>query len=105
MAQRPAEHPRLRNKCGLQATARRAQLFSRPILRAHRTLGPHAELDDGLDVVRPALERLRPTIERNSASDQAFKPLAVGASERFGGVAEVAVVGVDRPEYDVVLQN
>jgi len=57
------------------------------------------------DVVGAPVERLGPSGERHAPRDQALEPVVVGPCQRIGRRPEVAVVGVDRPERDIVLEH
>src|SRR5918995_2353032 len=71
----------------------------------HATAAMVSEVEDDLDVVGLLLERLLEVLERQAAGDHALEPGAVGARERLGSQRVVAQVGVDRPEYHVVLEH
>src|SRR5262249_26396714 len=71
--------------------------------RRHADLWP--EIDDDLDVALAVLERLAPAFERDSTRNQPSKPTLVRARERGRRHLVVPPIGIDRPEYHVVVEH
>src|SRR5262245_64800192 len=69
----------------------------------HEHLWP--EIDDDLDVAFAVLERLAPAFDRDRARDQPAKPFLVRVRERGRRHLVVAAIGIDRPDYDVVVKH
>src|SRR6266542_4794592 len=63
------------------------------------------EVDDDLDVAAPVLERFAPAGKRNAARDQAIEPGLVGLRQCLRRGLVVAAIGIDRAEYDVVVEH
>ena len=57
------------------------------------------------DVVGPVLQRFLPVRKRHPPRDQPVEPSLVGAAERRQGALVMPAVGVDRTEYDVVVEH
>src|SRR5262245_13916841 len=74
-------------------------------MRADMGFRSAGELDYHLDVLRPALERLAPALERDAARDQAREPAAVGPCQRRRRHLVVRPIGVDRTEYDIIVEH
>jgi hypothetical protein len=73
--------------------------------QADRTRPPSGirEGQDGLDVVRLAGVGVLPLVQRYLAGDEIDEPAGIGLGESLG--ASCRATGVDRPEYDGVLQD
>src|SRR5262249_60990998 len=69
----------------------------------HADLGP--EIDDDLDLAFAVLERLAPAFDRDRARDQPAEPILVRARKRGRRHLVMPAVGIDRPEYDVVVKH
>src|SRR5262245_62233599 len=69
----------------------------------HADLWP--EIDDDLDLALAVLERLAPAFDRDGARDQPAEPILVRARERCRRHLVMPAVGIDRPEYDVVVKH
>src|SRR5262249_7710215 len=69
----------------------------------HEHLWP--EIDNDLDLAFAVLERLVPAFDRDGACDQPAKPILVRARERGRRHLVMPAIGIDRPEYDVVVKH
>src|ERR1700716_4357963 len=89
--------------CSIAARAMLAPMRPNPTipnLIAQLLSASTVELDDGLDVVGPALERVGPAVEPDAPGDQPVQPPGVGTRHRLRRGVEVPPVGVDRAHHD-----
>src|SRR5678815_2587527 len=63
------------------------------------------EIDNDLDVVRLAFERVGPAFERFAPRDQPVEPSLVGALQGFACHLVVPAIGIHRAEYRVVVEH
>ena len=68
-------------------------------------IGRFCKVDDDFDIVRLVLQCLIPMGERDTARNQASQPAAVGTLQCIRCHLVMPVVGIDRTEDDVVLQD